>query len=494
MKKFFGAITGVVVALSASVASAADLALIIAQERYDSLGNLANVSSEANAMQNAYKADGFDVMLVRDGRDSQIISALQKFEAEMAGRDRLVIHYMGRLSVSGQNLRMLPKNAKRLNLTATTYAGHSIDVLYELLGRRPGRSALVLETPTEDMRLALAKGPRITQGVLVLSGPVRATAGIVRNQLLASDIPPATIRQNNPSLVVTGFVNDLPFETPLETLRAPEPQVMAPEPNDAFAEMAAWRAATNAGTKDALEGYLSSYPNGMFVSEATARLDALVPAEQRAEAALNLSRNERRQIQRNLTLLGFNTRGVDGIFGRGSRQAIQAWQTSERFRASGFLDVAQIRVLQASADARQQEMDRQAEQDKAARDAADLALWQRTGASGREADLRAYLSEYPEGLFASQAARALATIQERSGVQQNAAAEATESRLGLNQRTRLLIEQRLAGLKINPGPVDGKFDGNTRRAIAQFQQRVGLTSTGYLTNETVGQLIASVFR
>ncbi len=490
MKKFFGAITGVVMALGAGAASAGDLALIIAQERYDNLKNLPGVSAEASALQTAYKADGFDVMLVKDVRAQQILSTIQDYEAKMAGQDRLVIHFMGHLSVSKQNLRFLPKNAKRLNLTATTYAGHSIDVMYELLGRRPGRSALILETPTENMALALAQGPRIAQGVLVVAGPVRATSGIVRNQLLAGDIPPATIRQNNPSLIVTGFVNDLPFDT----VRAFEPKDLAPEPNDAFAEMAAWREATNAGTKDALEGYLSAYPNGMFVSEATARMDALVPPEQRAEAAMNLSRNERRQIQRNLTLLGFNTRGVDGIFGGGSRKAIAAWQGSERFRPTGYLDVAQIRVLQASADARQQELDRQAEQDKAARDAADLALWQRTGASGREADLRAYLNEYPEGLFASQATRALASIQERSGVQQNAAAEAVESRLGLTQRTRWLVEQQLARLKINPGPVDGKFDGTTRRAIAQFQKRVGLTQTGYLTNETVGQLIASVSR
>ena len=36
-------------------------------------------------------------------------------------------------------------------------------------------------------------------------------------------------------------------------------------------------------------------------------------------------RDQRRDVQRGLTLLEFDTRGTDGIFGRGSRAAIAAW-------------------------------------------------------------------------------------------------------------------------------------------------------------------------
>ena len=39
---------------------------------------------------------------------------------------------------------------------------------------------------------------------------------------------------------------------------------------------------------------------------------------EQVEDALGLSRGERRNIQQDLTDLGFNTRGVDGLFGNGT--------------------------------------------------------------------------------------------------------------------------------------------------------------------------------
>ncbi len=490
MRRVLGLVAAMAAAVIAPAAWADDLALIIAQERHSNLSRLRGVSNEAKALRSAYSADGFDVISVTNADGGQIRDALRKFEDEAAGKDRLVIHYLGHLSVSNQDVRLVPQDGGKASLVESHYQGPSLGLIYELLGKRPGRSAVVLDTPYEQRQLALAWGPHIAQGVLVIAGPVRKTSEIVREALLEDNDTPIAIRANNSALVVTGFVNDEPFDT----VFAPNPTVVAAPRDDAFAEMAAWRAATQDGSQAALEGYMAAYPGGLFAGEAQARLDALQPPEARIEAALNLTRNERRDIQRNLTLLGFDTRGVDGIFGRGSRQAVANWQTSERFRATGYLDIAQIRLLSTAAEARKAEMDREAEADKTARDAADLSYWQRTGASGREDDLRAYLREYPDGLFASQATRALGVIEDRNAGAGNNAAEAVEAKLGLNSRTRLMIEQRLAGLKISPGRVDGNFDASTRTAIATFQTRVGLKPTGYLTNETVGQLIASVFR
>ncbi len=44
------------------------------------------------------------------------------------------------------------------------------------------------------------------------------------------------------------------------------------------------------------------------------------------------------------------------------------------------------------------------------------------------------------------------------------------------------------GLK--PGAVDGSFDDDTRRAIRNFQKTRGLTSTGYLDQASVAQLLS----
>ncbi|MFN3844395.1 MAG: peptidoglycan-binding domain-containing protein [Paracoccaceae bacterium] len=63
------------------------------------------------------------------------------------------------------------------------------------------------------------------------------------------------------------------------------------------------------------------------------------------ERLLSLTSTERRDIQRRLTMLGYNTRGVDGVFGRNTRLAIAAWQRDEGLRASGYITADQLREL-----------------------------------------------------------------------------------------------------------------------------------------------------
>ena len=60
-----------------------------------------------------------------------------------------------------------------------------------------------------------------------------------------------------------------------------------------------------------------------------------------AEADLGLGREQRRAVQAGLTRRGFDTRGVDGIFGQGTRNAIAAWQRANDQEATGYLTAAQ---------------------------------------------------------------------------------------------------------------------------------------------------------
>lgn len=63
------------------------------------------------------------------------------------------------------------------------------------------------------------------------------------------------------------------------------------------------------------------------------------------ERLLNLSYAERREVQVLLTRLGYGTRGVDGSFGRNTRNALAAWQQDEGQRASGYITADQLRML-----------------------------------------------------------------------------------------------------------------------------------------------------
>lgn len=75
---------------------------------------------------------------------------------------------------------------------------------------------------------------------------------------------------------------------------------------------------------------------------APARVQSPEAAE---EAALRLTRQERRQVQNALAKEGFYQSVLDGAFGEGTRRAIARWQASRGEEASGYLNIAQFRAL-----------------------------------------------------------------------------------------------------------------------------------------------------
>ena len=73
-------------------------------------------------------------------------------------------------------------------------------------------------------------------------------------------------------------------------------------------------------------------------------------------------------------------------------------------------------------------------------------------------------------------------------------AERAEQALNLSPRTRQIVEARLNGLGLKPGPVDGVFDSDTRRAIRRYQAARNMQETGYLSEAVVVQLLADTVR
>lgn len=68
------------------------------------------------------------------------------------------------------------------------------------------------------------------------------------------------------------------------------------------------------------------------------------------ERLLSLTYRERRDVQRQLTSMGYNTRGVDGNFGPNTRRALSEWQSDEGLRVSGYLTAEQLRALLRQTD------------------------------------------------------------------------------------------------------------------------------------------------
>lgn len=90
---------------------------------------------------------------------------------------------------------------------------------------------------------------------------------------------------------------------------------------------------------------------GDEATEMVADAQVHMMATEENEDLLELSRADKRNIQRRLVLAGYNTRGVDGVFGKGSRAAISAWQGDGGIPVSSYLNVDQIAMLNEQTEA-----------------------------------------------------------------------------------------------------------------------------------------------
>lgn len=129
-------------------------------------------------------------------------------------------------------------------------------------------------------------------------------------------------------------------------------------------ELEFWRSIRDSNKPEELNAYLTNYPNGQFRALALSRLAKLEkgvetsrtpsvgidPAtfaeepSQITEDQIGLSRVQRREIQRRLNGLGFDTE-VTGKFDDSTRAVISRWQAARGYPISGFLNKLQHKAL-----------------------------------------------------------------------------------------------------------------------------------------------------
>jgi hypothetical protein len=130
-------------------------------------------------------------------------------------------------------------------------------------------------------------------------------------------------------------------------------------------ELEFWRSVKESNKPEELNAYLSNYPNGQFKSLAMARIASLEngpstttrnltagidpatfteEANQVTEDQIGLEKGQRRDVQRRLNGLGFDTK-VTGKFDEDTRTVIKRWQSARGYPNSGFLNKLQHKAL-----------------------------------------------------------------------------------------------------------------------------------------------------
>jgi hypothetical protein len=130
-------------------------------------------------------------------------------------------------------------------------------------------------------------------------------------------------------------------------------------------ELEFWRSIKDSNKPEELNAYLTNYPNGQFKSIALSRIASLEngpstttrnlttgidpatfneDANQVTEDQIGLDRNQRRDVQRRLTGLGFDTK-VSGKFDESTRAVITRWQAARGYPSTGYLNKLQHKAL-----------------------------------------------------------------------------------------------------------------------------------------------------
>lgn len=199
-------------------------------------------------------------------------------------------------------------------------------------------------------------------------------------------------------------------------------------------------------TVAAYENYLRNFPQGAFRQDAmqairTFRQPQVQPVQPSVmtpaaiEAQLRLTTAQRREVQTQLTALGYNTRGADGVWGKNTRAALRDWQSANRRPVTGYMVADEMALL-----ARQ---------------------W---------------------------AALPKAPVQTRPTPLPGSGDEASERALGLSVSERREVQLRLTLLGHDTEGTAGTFDTRTRRALRAWQRSQGAAETGYLTEDQLKAL------
>ncbi len=539
----------VALGLMAGMATAEDRALILANGDYRDAPDIAAARTAMQAGA-ALQAAGFSVVAVADQSAAGLRARLSALLAALAPEDRVVILIVGHFAQGGAETWALGTEARLPDLAQAGGVGVSLATVLAIAGQAPGGAIVLLGTdaarPGLGQGLEPGIGPLVVpQGVALIRGEAGRVADFAARRLTERGVTVAAMLADAPDLTGEGFLpSAIPFRPAAVT--APAPLPTGPTEAERAEEARNYAAARATGTIAALEAYLTRYPAGLNAVAARtelARLRADPGVQARLlEEALTLSRDQRRAVQRQLSLLGFDPKGIDGLFGPGSRAAIAGWQGANAEQTTGFLTRDQILRLTAQADRRAAELEAEATARRAETERQDRLFWDQTGAKGDEPGLRAYVKRYPDGLFAELAAerlkvfedarRAEAAAQDRAaydraraadtaeayraylatapegafaaeaaariaeieaeaaGEGDRATAEANEAALQLNPLARSLIERRLDAMGLKPGEVDGVFDDRTRRAIRRFQAARGMEETGYLDQASMVALLA----
>jgi len=384
------------------------VAFVVGNGAYRNVAQLPNPPVDAKAMALVLRNVGFEVVegtnLTRDAMTEKLLD----FGKKAQGADVAVFFYAGHgIAIGGTNY-LLPidadvKSEMDVKLGAAINIDLTLDqtmsdakvklVFLDACRDNPFAAKIKSNSATrsvsvqsglaemksgEGTLIAFATGP----GQTALDGEVGTNSPFTRALIAHITTPGVEIQQamtevraqvneetnkgqlpwGHTNLIGSVYLNTVATPAP-GSAASPTPAAVATGGSDV--ELEFWRSVKESNKPEELNAYLTNYPNGQFKSLALARIASLEngpstatrnlttgidPAtftedsNQTTEDQIGLEKGQRRDVQRRLTGLGFDTK-VTGKFDDSTRAVITRWQAARGYPKTGFLNKLQHKAL-----------------------------------------------------------------------------------------------------------------------------------------------------
>jgi len=386
------------------------VAFVVGNGAYRNVAPLPNPATDAKAMAKLLRSVGFDVVEGANLTRDKMTERLLEFGKKAEGADVALFYYAGHgIALNGANY-LLPvdtdiksemdvKLGSAINVDLTldqTMADAKVKLVFldacrdnpfaAKIKSSSATRSLTVQSGLADMKsgegtlIAFATGP----GQTALDGQVGTNSPFTRALLANIATPGVEIQQamtkvraqvdeetnksqlpwGHTNLTGSVYLNPAPVVAG-EQSTAPNTPVAAGPASEV--ELEFWRSVKDSNKPEELNAYLTSYPNGQFKPMALTRIASLQDgpstttrnlttgiapetftqeADQVAEDQLGLDKAQRRDVQRRLTGLGFDTK-VNGRFDEETRAVIARWQAARGYPKTGFLNDLQNKALQS---------------------------------------------------------------------------------------------------------------------------------------------------
>jgi hypothetical protein len=382
------------------------VAFVVGNGAYKNVAPLPNPAVDAKSIAKVLRNVGFDVVEGTNLTRDKMTEKLLDFGKRAEGADVAVFFYAGHgIAVNGTNY-LLPVDADlksemdvklgaAINVDLTldqTMADAKVKLVFldacrdnpfaaKIRSAKATRSVSV-QSGLAEMKsgegtlIAFATGP----GQTALDGEAGTNSPFTRALMANIAAPGVEIQQamtkvraqvneeTNKNQLPWGHTNLIGtvYLNPVGAPSADAPNTpAAPAGPVSEVELEFWRSIKDSNKVEELNAYLSSYPNGQFKSLALTRIASLQDgptnvtrnlttgidpatftqdADQISEDQLGLDKGQRRDVQRHLNGLGFDTK-VSGKFDDTTRSVIKRWQAARNYPATGYLNELQHKAL-----------------------------------------------------------------------------------------------------------------------------------------------------